>query len=109
MVLVQHHEKYIEVHGYDKIVLMEKGKHGALHRRLRKEEKCNISTKELQKISSAARARTLDKRRKVFYSAPGKNTRLRIEIQYNPITDEINVYSSFHGNSGYKLPRIDIT
>lgn len=59
--LVQHHTKYQEIHGEDKIVMMENGEHQKLHRRLRKEGKCNIPVAELTKISNVAHGRT-DKR-----------------------------------------------
>ena len=57
--LVQHHEKYEEIHGEDKIVMMECGEHQKLHRRLRVEGKCDITPQELAKISTAAHGRTV--------------------------------------------------
>lgn len=56
--LVQHHIKYEEIHGIDEVVMMTKSDHTKLHQRLRRENKCNIPSKELGKISSAARKRT---------------------------------------------------
>lgn len=40
--MVEHHTKYKEIHGEDKTVFMPIREHTALHRRLRKEGKCNI-------------------------------------------------------------------
>lgn len=54
---VNHHVKYKEIHGIDEVVPMEKGEHNRLHRRLRKEGKCNIPQKILAKISVKANAR----------------------------------------------------
>lgn len=58
MVLIQHHVKYKEIHGYDEIVWMTWSEHQKLHKRLRKEGKCNIPADELQKISTKAHKRT---------------------------------------------------
>lgn len=58
MVLVEHHTKYKEIHGYDETVWMEKGEHKRLHNRLRREGKCNIPVDILQRISNAAQGRT---------------------------------------------------
>ena len=55
--LVHHHIKYKEIHGVDEVVMMEKGEHNKLHRRLRREEKCNIPPIILHKISSSANSR----------------------------------------------------
>ena len=56
--IIQHHVKYKEIHGVDKIVMMTHSEHRLLHNRLRKEGKCNISSYELNKISVAANHRT---------------------------------------------------
>lgn len=56
--LVEHHTKYEEVHGKDETILMTKSKHSILHIRLRKEGKCKIPSKELNKISNKAQMRT---------------------------------------------------
>lgn len=56
--LVEHHVKYKEIHSEDKTVFIPVREHIILHRRLRKEGRCNIPTKELQKISSKAYLRT---------------------------------------------------
>ena len=42
MVMVHHHIKYKEIHGVDEVVLMDKGEHAKLHRKLRREYKCNV-------------------------------------------------------------------
>lgn len=49
--LLNHHEKYEEIHGEEKVVLMCYKCHFNLHKKLREEGKCNISPNELQKIS----------------------------------------------------------
>lgn len=54
---VNHHVKYKEIHGVDEIVIMDKGEHGRLHTRLRREGKCNIPPKELARISMKANMR----------------------------------------------------
>jgi hypothetical protein len=56
--LVEHHIKYKEIHGEDKTTFMSPGEHVRLHRRLRREEKCNIPSEELCKISIKANHRT---------------------------------------------------
>jgi hypothetical protein len=56
--LIEHHTKYKEIHGEDKTVFIRVGKHVSIHRRLRKEGKCNISPKELHEISENAFRRT---------------------------------------------------
>jgi hypothetical protein len=55
--MVHHHIKYKEIHGVDEVVLMDKGEHCRLHRRLRREGRCNIPPKELSRISCAANGR----------------------------------------------------
>lgn len=56
--LIEHHTKYKEIHGEDKTVFIPVGNHVSIHRRLRKEGKCNISPKELYEISQSAFRRT---------------------------------------------------
>ena len=56
--MIEHHIKYKEIHGYDKTVMMSHGEHIKLHNKLRKEGKCNISVKELKRISDKAYQRT---------------------------------------------------
>lgn len=56
--IIQHHVKYKEIHGYDKIVLMTRSDHSKLHRRLRKTAKCKIPVEELTRISNRARMRS---------------------------------------------------
>jgi hypothetical protein len=52
-----HFEKYLEIHGEDKHTIMSRGEHLRLHRRLRKEGRCNIPKPELKQISVAAHKR----------------------------------------------------
>jgi len=66
--LVLHHAKYKEIHGVDETVWMERGEHNKLHKKLRKDGKCKIATKDLRKISLAARKRTdIDKQNQIKY------------------------------------------
>lgn len=52
-----HHTKYIEIHGIDDGFLMSQGEHLKLHRKLRKEGKCNIPPDMLKKVSATAHRR----------------------------------------------------
>lgn len=51
---VTHHIHYKEIHGFDETVMMTKSDHVKLHRRLRRENECDIPAVELHKISQAA-------------------------------------------------------
>lgn len=57
--MVLHHTKYKEIHGVDETILMTKSEHLRLHRRLRKEGKCNIPPEILVRISDKAIKRTI--------------------------------------------------
>lgn len=125
--MVQHHEKYEEIHGEDKIVMMDVDEHRKLHARLRKEGKCTIPTEELQVISQAAYARTdkgksyyqryqkrynrvlMNKRNCITFSEAVKTNVLLIErIIVNPNTGTIGYVSRFRSRSKVKLKFIDI-
>ena len=125
--LVQHHEKYEEIHGEDKIVMMEYGEHRKLHARLRKEGKCTIPAKELHKIAHAAYRRTkkgiatverINKRDGRHHRADRKtisfseNIDINISfiesIRYNIKTGSVSVLSSFKGCEGRKIIWVDI-
>jgi len=56
--IVEHHIKYKEIHGYDETVFITQSEHIKLHRRLRKEGKCNIPSNMLKKIVQNAHRRT---------------------------------------------------
>lgn len=56
--LVEHHTKYIELHGEDETVFITHTEHVRLHKKLRREGKCKIHSKILRRISSAALKRT---------------------------------------------------
>ena len=60
MQVINHHIKYKEIHGVDEVVKMDKSKHSKLHRRLRREGKCNVSPRVLSRISSTACNRRKD-------------------------------------------------
>lgn len=55
--IVEHHTKYKELHGYDETKFMSHGEHVSLHARLRRENKCNIPSQDLEKISKKASIR----------------------------------------------------
>ena len=52
--LIFHHTKYKEIHGIDEGFFITFSEHKKIHMRLRREGKCNIPPKELNKISSRA-------------------------------------------------------
>jgi len=117
---VEHHTHYKEIHGYDKTVWMEIGKHHALHSRLRKEGKCKIPVDELLVIANRAHYRT-DKGREYKRQYTKKyvrkysnnrsvdtNINLREIITYNYHQNSICVHSSFQGNHGRKLINIEV-
>ena len=115
--LVQHHEKYKEIHGEDKIVMMDYAEHKKLHKRLRKEGKCTIPAKELHSIVHAAYRRTEKgkaiERRRIrpclsFSENIDTNISFMERIRYNPKSGSINYSSSFKGCEGRKIIRIDI-
>lgn len=134
MVLVEHHIKYKEIHGYDETVFIEKGEHYLLHKRLRLEGKCTIPPKTLRRISETANKRT--KKYKLWskryrtvtqskYYATGRkysqinrrvvsinetiglHVRLRENIIYNISTGSVSVLFIFEATNGYKLYNID--
>lgn len=125
--MVQHHEKYEEIHGEDKIVMMDFVEHHELHVRLRKEGKCTIPREELHKIAHAAYMRTEKAKRTakkykkrynkltgskenciVFTETIGKYVLLVEIIKVNPNINRINYGCTFRSNSKVKLIYIDI-
>lgn len=131
--LIEHHTKYKEIHGYDETIWMTPSEHRYLHNRLRRDGKCNVDPKELEKISNTATGRT-DKRKKyqkeyhktekfkdhkseycktcimriMFTETLAPNIRFYEEIAYNLMTNTITVSSGFNGYHGTKLPIIQI-
>ena len=130
--LVEHHTKYIEIHGIDESLWMTPSEHRNLHNRLREEGKCNVPPEELEKISKAAVERTekhiIRKREYVktnkykeykheynkksywfmFKDTIAPNIRLQEEIVYSSITGNLVISSGFVGDHGKKLLIIDI-
>ncbi len=124
--LVEHHIKYKEIHGVDETVWMEKGKHHALHDRLRRDGKCNIPVKKLRQIASIAHKRT-DRYKEYLRTRPKKsyesnrvyarnhyktltinshlshNIRLKESIRYNTKTNKIYVSVRFEATGKHKL------
>ena len=125
--MVQHHEKYEEIHGEDKIVMMDADEHRKLHTRLRKEGKCTIPAEELQVISQAAYART-DKGKEAhrrtkrkqhqimdskenclqFYETIKTNVMIVEKVRFNPNTGAVWYSNCFRSNCKAKLRFIDI-
>jgi len=125
--LVQHHTKYKEIHGYDEIIIMTVSDHKKLHQRLRQEGICTIPPAKLLAISHAAHMRTSkgketqrknDQRLNIprhhksnriqFQENVGKNVRLQETISVHPNTGTMNYTSLFRGNHKKKLKIIDI-
>lgn len=131
--LIQHHTKYEEIHGVDKIVLMTPSNHRLLHNRLRKEGRCNISTKELNRIATRAHGRTEKGKlahRKSNQSAVSKksqrrykreneqnisfhetlmpNVRLSEQLRYNNKTGNVMWSVYFQAGHGKKLLNIEV-
>lgn len=118
--LVEHHIKYLEIHGVDETVLMTQSEHQKLHYRLRRGGKCNIPVDELKKIAHAAHNRTAKtKERKKnynkqnfqqinFHEAPGKNIDFHEQITYNKKTGNVSYFASFKRDNAHKLPVINI-
>ena len=125
--MVQHHEKYEEIHGEDKIVMMDFGEHRKLHRRLRNEGKCTIAAEELKAISHAAYMRTdkgksfhqkykqrydrslMSKENCITFNEAVKPNVLLVErITVNPNTGTVMFMSTFRSSNKQKLMRIDI-
>lgn len=93
--LISHHIKYYEIHGKDEVILMTKSEHAALHKQLRRTNKCVIPSNKLSLISYKARGR-LSKRKKYNLNI-GDKMNIDIIINYNPITDRISVQSCYRG------------
>ena len=126
--LVQHHEKYEEIHGVDKVVMMEQSEHKKLHHRLRQEGTCMIPVEELRAISAAAHYRTdkgkatakkrkqgynktvMNKQNQIeFYETVGTNIRFMERILFNPNIGTVTYMSRFRCDNGsMKLINIDI-
>ncbi len=108
--IVQHHVKYKEIDGYDKIRKMDMGQHRKHHLRLRKSNRMKISPKELHDISTNAYRRTKKgKSTRKAYSKENRYTfnfssfiegdwRLLEKICFNKKTGNINYFWS-----GFKL------
>ena len=117
--LIRHHVRYKELHGADEIVWMNRSEHKKLHYRLRKEKKCNVSSKELAVISSKARGRTDASKEQIklwkkshlstkrIDVGLGKNVRLRYIFVYNFVSQRISFLTRFEGTNGHKLPVFD--
>ena len=98
MVLVRHHIKYKEIHGYDETVWMEQSEHKKLHNRLRRNGECGVPSGELRKISSSAYIRGNIKI-KTFYVTIHKNVVVRQHIRCNTKTGNITIDSGFKRNN----------
>lgn len=81
--MVEHHMKYKEIHGVDETVWMTQSEHQKLHARLRKEEKCDIPSKELRRISIAAAGRTekIEKYQKEYQKGYAKTEKRKKSVR----------------------------
>ena len=104
--MIQHHEKYEEIHGEDKIVMMTRSDHIKLHKKLRKEGGCNIPAKELHNIASAGYNRTHQRIR--FFDTVAPNIGLIENVLYNNNTGNIQYNSYFEASNGKKLIYMDL-
>jgi len=128
MQIVEHHVKYKEIHGVDETVFMSRSEHSILHRRLRKEGRCNIPSEQLTKIANTAHNRT-EKQKKYFkeYHQTNKmklwqsdyakkayrfiefveslapSIMLSERITYNSLTGIVSYTSQFKAYNGLKL------
>ena len=100
--LIHHHEKYLELHGKEKIIILCHSCHKKLHNRLRKEGKCNIPVKKLKKISNKSYVKK-NKEYITFTETMMTNVQLQEMITYNKKSGSINYSSSFEANNGKKL------
>ncbi len=119
MQTIEHHIKYKEIHGVDETVWMEVGKHTRLHRRLRREGKCNIPVDEMHQITNKAHSRTEKAKKKhrddlreynrknikvfCFYTVMEPNIYLTEYLVYNTHTGSISFDSWFQGKHNIKL------
>lgn len=78
--VIHHHEKYLEIHGVEKIVMLCKSCHFKLHQKLRKEGKCNISVIELNKISSRACSKSIiqKEKKKLYDQKPEHKEKIKV-------------------------------
>lgn len=78
--MVEHHTHYKEIQGYDKTIWLTDSEHKKLHKKLRKNNECNIPVDMLRNISKSAHART-EKGKKTLknyrISERGKKTKNR--------------------------------
>lgn len=114
--LDEHHIKYKEIHGVDETIWLTHSEHQKLHKRLRREGKCNVPSDILRKISTSACQRTnkikeyLNKYRKEAYPMVITFTepllpcvRLHERIYYNFITGTVSFSSNFSSSHGKKI------
>lgn len=104
--MVYHHVCYEEIHGYDFIILMPWGEHIKLHRRLRKENKCNIPINELHAITrrsnfhhkQSMKYTKKNLKNKCFNTKIEKGIYLVNRIYYNKKTLSITIQNNFQFN-----------
>lgn len=135
--LIEHHIKYKEIHGVDETIWMSQSEHLKLHRRIRREKRCNIPVNEMRIIASNAHKRTSKYKtnKKISRSTPEykeiarkyaleygrknkfckaftttfiKNVRLCEFINYNIKTNSLSITSRFQERYGIKLYYIDL-
>lgn len=99
---MQHHTKYLEIHGEESLITMGKGKHLNFHKRLRKEGKCTVPKEILNKLSH----RSYDRRalcRILFSDSIEPFVELQEVIIYNQFTGNITISTGFYGTNGHSL------
>ena len=128
MQIVEHHIKYKEIHGVDETVFITRSEHQKIHRRLRREGKCKIPSKQLNVIANAAHNRTekqkeylkqyhqTDKMKQwqsnyckkayqhiEFVESLSPSIMLREQITYNILTGVVSYTSQFKAYNGLSL------
>lgn len=114
--MVQHHVKYLELHGVDEVIMLTDSEHKLLHARLRRQGKCKVPVNDLKKIVLAAHRRTdmckeyhQNNIGKIYFTETvGKNIRLCEQLSYNNNTGSVYYSAAFGGYNGYTLPVIGV-
>lgn len=103
----EHHTHYKEIDGFDRTVLMTRSEHTKLHKKLRREGKCNIPPRELKRITNAAHNRT-DKTKK--YQREYRTSHLEeLKIYHEKYREENRDRLNEQKKDYYKENRIEIS
>ena len=63
--VIRHHEKYKEIHGYDKVIMLCMACHGRIHRGVRSTGACEVPPYLLQQYSRRAYNETIEKEKEL--------------------------------------------